>query len=635
MTAEIRGMGAGASLVEPSLLETRDLTIYSTSGGGRRVIVRDLTLEVASGETIGIVGESGSGKSMTAKALISLLPAGVRAEGTIRYRGEELLGLSERRLSTTIRGREIGLVFQDPFTSLNPLRTCGDQIVETLRDERGRSLRGTARHSEAARRLAEVGIRDPAVVSRFPFQLSGGMRQRVCIAAALARDPNLLIADEPSTALDVTTQREILALIKSLQESRRMGLVLITHDLRVAFSMCDRVYVLYAGSLLEVGGADAVAREPLHPYTLALLMSEPPVDRRVRELVAIPGRVPPADEVSDCCAFAPRCRWAEEQCRQGHPDLQVVEPHRLSSCVRISQIRRPMREMFAVSAANVPSIGHDGASATLVQVSDLRKIFEVGGRSRLARRVAALDGVSIDIGVGESVGIVGESGSGKSTLARCLVGLETPTSGDIIIDGIRANDFGKVTHEDLRRLRQTVQIVFQDPYSSLNPTRTIGATLLEALHVAGVKSQETGTALERLLTAIGLPFAYARRKPVALSGGERQRVAIARALAVRPRLLVCDEPVSALDVSVQAQILNILKALRADQGMAYLFITHDLAVVRQVVERVYVMHNGVVVEQGPVDDVLDHPKHAYTAALVESLPRAEANWLAVPRAHGA
>jgi peptide/nickel transport system ATP-binding protein len=267
-----------------------------------------------------------------------------------------------------------------------------------------------------------------------------------------------------------------------------------------------------------------------------------------------------------------------------------------------------------------------------VHVSGLRKVFDVGRRDGTSRRVTALDGVEIEVGEGESVGVVGESGSGKSTLARCLVGLETPSSGEILIDGMRANEYGRLARSDARRLRRTIQIVFQDPYSSLNPMRTIGATLREALKVAGTRQDDTSAKVAELLEAIGLPVAYAARKPVALSGGERQRVAIARAIAVRPRILVCDEPVSSLDVSVQAQILNIFKALRSDRGMAYLFITHDLAVVRQVVERVYVMHNGLVVEQGPVDDVLDHPRHSYTAALVASIPRSEANWLASSQA---
>jgi peptide/nickel transport system ATP-binding protein len=325
------------------LLAVNGLRIESRIGGVVRTIVSGVELTVAPGETVGIVGESGSGKSMTARAIIGLLPPGLSMEGEILYRGRNLAGLRERELAR-LRGSEIGMIFQDPFTMLNPLRRSGRHIDELLRDDEGRRLPKQARRGEAVRRLAEVGILDPRVADQYPFQLSGGMRQRVGIAAALARDPNVLIADEPSTALDVTTQKEILALLKSLQEARGMGLVLITHDLRVAFSMCDRIYVLYAGSLLEVGRAPALEAEPLHPYTLGLLLSEPPGDRRLSELVAIRGSVPAPDDVAGCCAFAPRCVWAEAVCQAGKPELADVGGGRVSACVRIGDIRPQLRE---------------------------------------------------------------------------------------------------------------------------------------------------------------------------------------------------------------------------------------------------------------------------------------------------
>jgi peptide/nickel transport system ATP-binding protein len=617
--------GATTRASADPLLTVRDLRIESRIGGHRHGIVTGIDLEIAPGETVGIVGESGSGKSMTARALIGLLPGGVAATGEIRYGGRNLLDLPERALAQ-LRGREIGLIMQDPFTMLSPLLRCGRHIDEALRDESGRKLGKAARRAEAVRRLAEVGIHDPSVAERYPFELSGGMRQRVGIAAALARDPRILIADEPSTALDVTTQKEILALLRSLQQSRGMGLILITHDLRVAFSMCDRITVLYAGSVLEVAPAAAVEQEPRHPYTLGLLLSEPPGDRRLSSLVAIPGSVADPDDVTDVCAFSPRCVWAAPECRAGKPPLREIAAGRLTACVRIEEIQEQMRETRATAnrSAHV-ELASQGREA-LVTVRDLTKVFD-SGRGDRSRSVTALGGVSVDLAAGESVGLVGESGSGKTTLARCLMGLETPSSGQITIDGIDAADYAALTGRDRAKLRQSVQMIFQDPYSTLNPVRTVGATLKEALAMGPRGNDDLDGRLRTLLDRVGLPEAYAGRKPVALSGGERQRIAIARALAVEPKVIVCDEPASALDVSVQAQILNLLRALRAELGISYLFITHDLAVVRQLVERIYVLHRGQVVEAGPVDSVLDDPQDPYTVRLVDSVPRSEGEWL--------
>jgi peptide/nickel transport system ATP-binding protein len=595
-----------------SVLSAEAVRVEARLAEGVRTIVRTLDLEVAAGETVGIVGESGSGKSLTAKALVGLLPPGVHASGSVRVNGRETLGLPERSLRR-IRGREISLLLQDPFTMLNPLLRVGVQVVETA---------AVRTREEAVRRLAEVGIRDPAVAGRYPFQLSGGMLQRVALAAALASDPDILIADEPTTALDVTTQREILALLARIQEARGMGLVLITHDLRVAFSICRRIYVLYAGSVLEVAPGAELEAEPLHPYSLGLLLSEPSVDRKHGELAVVDGSVPFPDAVAGCCPFVTRCAWAAPVCTQGDPPLLGAGPGRLSACVRLDEIRPELDERHrAVEEATPPEEPRTGGEGeALVAVTEMRKQF---AKRRGQDEVAALKGVSIEVGAGESVGLVGESGSGKTTLARCIVGLETPTDGSVLINGIDASDYARLQPDDRRAIRRNVQMVFQDPYSSLNPVMTIGATLREALSVG----PDSRTTEADLLSRVGLPTHYAARKPVALSGGERQRVAVARALALQPRLLVCDEPVSALDVSVQAQILNLFAALRSELGLAYLFITHDLAVVRQVADRVYVLHNGEVVESGPVDRVLDAPSHPYTARLVASVPRTDPGWL--------
>lgn len=603
------------------LLSAKGLRIESRIAGRRNTIVSGVDIALATGESVGIVGESGSGKSMTARALIGLLPAGVSATGKVLYRGEDLLALPGSAFAR-LRGSEIGLVLQDPFTMLNPLMQCGKHVAEMLRNDKGRRLSKTEGRSEAVRRLAEVGISDPRVADRYPFQLSGGMRQRVALAAALARDPKVLIADEPSTALDVTTQKEILVLLKSIQKSRGMGLILITHDLRMAFSFCDRVYVFYAGSVLEVGRASDVEREPLHPYTLGLLLSEPPIDRRLSGLQAIGGTVPVPDQVDGICGFAPRCAWAQSECRATRPPLVGIEDRHESACSRIREIRRNLSETrrAAELATHVPA--QSLASDALVQVRSLTKIFETAGKDT-KRAVTAVSGVSLEIGANETVGLVGESGSGKTTIARCLVGLETSTSGEITIDGVAASDYDALTGSDRKHLRETVQIVFQDPYSSLNPVRTVGSTLKRALSIRNPRGANYEEMMHDLLKRVGLPAAYAGRKPRSLSGGERQRVAIARALAVRPKLLVCDEAVSALDVSVQAQILSLFGSLRDELGVSYLFITHNLSVVRQIADRIYVLYHGEIVEQGPVGDILDNPKHWYTARLIDSVPRSD------------
>jgi peptide/nickel transport system ATP-binding protein len=601
-------------------LQVQDLEISVSAEGGPRPIVADLALSVAPGESVAIVGESGSGKSMTAKAIIGLLPRGASASGKATFGDTDLLSLREKEWQS-VRGQRIGLIMQNPFTMLNPVARCGRIIEESLRPEDRKRMSRAERRAEAVRRLAEVGISDETVVDRYPFQLSGGMRQRVAIAAALAREPELLIADEPSTALDVTTQREILALIKRLQVDRGMGLILITHDLRIAFSMCDRVMVMYAGLMVETGAAAALEREPLHPYTQGLLLSEPPADRRVAELVAIPGSVPPADDVSHVCPFSTRCAWAEPACLDGRPPLREVEPDRQTRCLRIEDLRASMAEVRAAVQVAAPT--PDPADGTaLVTVREARKEFG-GGR----RPVVALDSVSIEVRPGEGVGLVGESGSGKTTLGRSIAGLETLTSGSVTIDGIDASDWSRLSRRDQKHLRSTVQMIFQDPYSSLNPRRSIGATLAEAITVRDPKAQNVRAGVAELLQSVGLEPEYAQRKPSALSGGQHQRVAIARALAVHPQLLICDEPVAALDVSVQAQVLNLFTSVRERYGIGYLFITHDLSIVRQVVERLYVMHRGTVVEAGGVEAVLSDPQHAYTAALIASVPSTSASWL--------
>ena len=459
------------------------------------------------------------------------------------------------------------------------------------------------------RRLAEVGITGEDVPHRMPFQLSGGMCQRVALAAALARDPELLIADEPSTALDVTTQAEIMKLLKRVQGERGMSLILITHDLRLAFSTCDRVYVLYAGSLLEVG--DAAERRDASrsiPTRSGLLLSEPPAEKRVPRLVAIRGSVPRPDDVAGRCAFADRCDWATEICRAGKA-AALPRSRRDASRPASAGARSRARCARCGGAPSQPAsrAGHAAPERPLVRVD---AAWSRLSSAAAGRPIHALKGVSIEIAPGESVGLVGESGSGKTTLGRCLVGLETPTAGD---DRDRRHRRQPTTARSRRRqrsqLRRTIQMVFQDPYSTLNPRHSVAPQPGRgAARQPAVRAATPDARIRALACAMsGCPRTMPTRRPASLSGGERQRVAIARSLAVGPKMLVCDEPVSALDVSVQAQILNLFKRLQHEHGLSYLFITHDLAVVRQVADRIYVLYLGEIVEQGPTEEVMSQP----------------------------
>jgi peptide/nickel transport system ATP-binding protein len=599
-----------------NLLSVRDLVVEYQGTGAVKPIVTGIDLDVNNAETVGIVGESGSGKSLSARAIMRLLPTGVRSSGSVRFRGRDIFALSSRQMAD-VRGSQVSMLFQDPFTMLNPVFRAGRHIEEVLRSRGHDRLSKSAARAEAQRRLAEVGIADPDASLRYPFQLSGGMRQRVALASALAGDPELLITDEPTTALDVTTEAEILKLLKQVQAQRGMGLVLITHDLRIAFSVCERIYVLYAGSLVEMSPASMLQEQPLHPYSLGLMLSEPAADRRQATLTNIQGSVPAPSEVRGMCAFAPRCRWANEACRSARPPFVELRPGRYSACTRVDEIASDMARMRISLMEDAPRPEPARTVDPLLSVEDVYKVFS----DRTQRSVKALSGVTIEVGHNESVGLVGESGSGKSTLGRCIVGLETPSSGRIELAGLDITDLGRLKSDEREIARQLVQIVFQDPYSSLDPMQTIGSSLREILSIHKYPRRNIDERINQLLGLVRLPVNYARRKPSALSGGERQRVAIARALAVNPRLLVCDEPVSALDVSVQAQVLSLFRSLREELKLSYLFITHDLAVVRQIVDRVYVLYRGEIVEHGPVDQILDMPTHDYTARLIASVPK--------------
>jgi peptide/nickel transport system ATP-binding protein len=514
-----------------------------------------------------------------------------------------------------VRGRGISLLLQDPFTMLNPAMSAGDHLVETLRTTHGRQFSGGAElRAEVARRLLEVGIDNPAVADRYPFELSGGMSQRVALASSLAGDPRLLIADEPTTALDTTTQQEILELLLQVQQKRQMSLMLISHDLNLAFSVCRRLLVMYAGSVVETAPVAELKADPLHPYSADLMRSVPSATHYQPVLLDIAGTVPAVDEVLTQCGYASRCSHARDQCTTSKPPLREVAPDRSSACVRIDELRGRLAPEAAVETLHTDR-GTTRRRPALLVVEELHKTYGRGAASHVA-----LKGVSFEVRPSESVGIVGESGSGKTTIARILLGLERPTAGQVTLAETNISDFKHLPGAQLRATRRAVQCVFQDPYSSLNPLHSIGYALSEALRQREVPAAARASEVAALLERVGLPETTAQRLPSALSGGQRQRVAIARALAVDPQLLICDEPVAALDVSVQAQVLRLLRSVRDEGAVSLLFITHDLAVVRQVADRVIVLCRGEIVEEGETERVLDHPAHPYTQRLIAAMP---------------
>ena len=604
---------------------------------GERVLrpVDGVSLNIGRDECVALLGESGCGKSMTALALMRLLPDGARvASGALTLDGDDLYALPEAEMGA-VRGGRLAMIFQEPQTSLNPVMTVAEQIGEALRAHRPDVAAG----EEAARLLAAVGLKHEHLAA-YPFQLSGGQRQRALIAMMLAGEPDVLIADEPTTALDVTVQAQILKLLRDLQQQRGMGLLLITHDLDVAGDMADRVAVMYAGQIVEFTDRARLYAAPRHPYTQKLFAVLPRLDRRGEKLDSLPGRVPPPDAVITGCRFADRCPQVFQRCREeapayaeveaGHwlrcflPSLTPGEPHGFLPSPPGGGAGGEGAAVVQAGAANSAPLPHPNplpkGEGAVLQVRDLAVHFPI--RRGLLRRTVdhfkAVDGVSLDIAAGETLALVGESGCGKSTLARAILRLIEPTRGEVRVAG---SDLATLKGEALRLKRAEMQIVFQDPFSSLDPRMPVGAILEEGMAAllpltAAARRQKVAA----LLDQVGLPRDAARRYPHEFSGGQRQRVAIARALAVQPRLLILDEPTSALDVSVQAQILNLLADLQAQHGLAYLFITHNLPVVAYLAQHVAVMRAGRIVEAGPAETLLTAPQHEYTRLLLDSAP---------------
>jgi peptide/nickel transport system ATP-binding protein len=604
-----------------SLLEVEGLTV--TIRGAQHVVspVEGVGLSIRAGETFALLGESGCGKSMTALAIARLLPEAARVEGgRVSLGGEELLALPESRMRR-VRGGRIGMIFQEPATSLNPVMTIGAQIGEVLTLHR--NLKGEAARIETRRLLEEVGI--PAALERlgdYPFQFSGGMKQRVMIAMALAGKPELLIADEPTTALDVTIQAQVLDLLARLQAERGMAMLLITHDLGVVARMAHRIGLLYAGELIETGSREDFFAAPLHPYAQRLFAALPDSTARGKTLDALPGGVPSFDGSFTGCRFAPRCPRAFGRCQADAPDWSVVKGRGVRCHLYEDDNEAPARRKIVDGMAKAPASPCPSSGSSVLEVDKLAVHFPVkkGLLQRTAGWVRAVDGVSLCLEEGRTLALVGESGCGKTTVGRAILQLTSPTAGEMTFDGapLRFHDRAAV-----RGMRRAVQMVFQDPFASLNPRLCIGDILEEGMVSLGVGGdmQTRRHTVDDLLKRVGLLPEMRWRYPHEFSGGQRQRIAIARALAVSPRVIICDEPTSALDVSVQAQLLNLMCELQRERGLAYLFITHNLAVVRYMADEVAVMYLGRIVEQGPAAQVLEAPVHPYTRMLLAAVPR--------------
>ncbi|MBI4274690.1 MAG: ABC transporter ATP-binding protein [Rhizobiales bacterium] len=600
------------------LLRVEDLHVHFLTSRGVVRAVEGLSFHIDPGEVVAIVGESGSGKSVSALSIMRLLPplTGRVPRGHITFDGKSLLDLNDEEMRE-IRGRDISMIFQEPMTSLNPILTIGLQITEPLQIHMG--MNDAQARARAVELMGLVGIPDPERrLDQYPHQFSGGMRQRVMIAIGLACNPKLIIADEPTTALDVTIQAQILELMKNLSHKLNIALIIITHNLGVVARYADRVVVMYAARLVEQGEADAVFHRPRHPYSMGLLRSVPRLDRpRSTKLETIEGLPPHAAVSLPGCRFAPRCPYRIPVCDQ-EPQLYKTDTGGLSRCHRHEEIAAGK---IAWAAAGPGTQAADiMRTEPLLSVRHLTKHFEVrGGLRGASGTVRAVEDVSFDIYPGETLGLVGESGCGKTTVGRMILQLEEPTSGEIHFEGV---DLAKTTAAELKAVRRKIQVIFQDPYSSLNPRMTVGQIVGEPIHVYRLMpdAKKIQERIAQLLEQVGLRPEMAARYPHQLSGGQRQRVGIARALAMEPTFIVCDEAVSALDVSIQGQIINLLEDLQRRLGLAYLFIAHDLAVVRHISMRVVVMYFGRIMEIADRDAIYKDPLHPYTKVLLDAAP---------------
>lgn len=608
-----------------SLLQVDELTVDFPTDSGNLRAVRGISFHVDAREVVAIVGESGSGKSAAAMAVTGLVPEYARVTGSVRLAGTELLGMSDAAMSR-IRGRRIGMVFQDPMSALTPVYTIGDQIAEAITVHHPSTSRRAARQ-RAVELLELVGIAQAERRARaFPHELSGGERQRVVIAIAIANDPDLLICDEPTTALDVTVQAQILDVLKTARDLTGAGVLIITHDLGVVAQFADRALVMYAGRAVEVAAVDDLYQHRAMPYTAGLLGSAPRLDAaQGTRLIPISGAPPSMVALPPGCPFAPRCPLTIDECHSHEPPLTTIAADHSAACIRSSEVRgRTAAEIYGEVPSPVSeslSCSSEQTTATVVKVRDLVKTYRLTKGVVLRRKIGeirAVDGISFELEQGRTLGIVGESGSGKSTTLHEILELKAPQSGSVEVLG---SDVATLDGPRRRALRRNLQVVFQDPIASLDPRLPVFDLLAEPLQANGFDKSGTDARVAELLDLVGLQRSDAGRYPAEFSGGQKQRIGIARALALKPKILALDEPVSALDVSIQAGIINLLLDLQQEFDLSYLFVSHDLSVVKHLAHRVAVMYRGAIVEYGDCDDVFITPRHDYTKKLLAAIPQ--------------
>ncbi|UNB54415.1 ABC transporter ATP-binding protein [Mycolicibacterium sp. YH-1] len=602
------------------LLRVTDLTVTFPTDAEDVSAVRGMSFEVGPREVVALVGESGAGKSATAMAVVGLLPEFAEVTGSVRLHGDELIGLDDRRMSR-VRGRVIGTVFQDPMSALTPVYTVGDQIAEALRVHQ-RDIGRREAATRAVELLELVGIAQPQQRARaFPHELSGGERQRVVIAIAIANDPDLIICDEPTTALDVTVQAQILDVLRTARDVTGAGVLIITHDLGVVSEFADRALVMYAGRTVETAPVTDLVRSRVMPYTVGLLGSVPRLDSpQGARLVPIPGVPPSMAALPAGCPFAPRCPLAIDDCRSAEPELVPAGPDHLAACIRIDDVTgRSAADVYGVSTTP-PDSAADPDAPVVLRVENLVKTYELTKGVVFRRRtgeVRAVDDISFELRQGQTLGIVGESGSGKSTTLHQILELTPPQGGSIEVLG---HDVAGLDRRGRRALRGDLQVVFQDPVASLDPRLPVFDVLAEPLTANGFDKREVAERVAELLGVVGMRREDAARYPAEFSGGQKQRIGIARALATQPKILALDEPVSALDVSIQAGIINLLLDLQERFGLSYLFVSHDLSVVKHLADRVAVMLKGSIVESGEAADMFSRPQHEYTRRLLAAVP---------------